>query len=109
MPSKLNTKTCAGWQHQLSPGYYRKVVMLLDSSLKKAFEVTQKNVVDVLILLYFIELIQQQQQESFNNPPQTVSREYCFKSFFKFCNEFPTKTTFPIGIVSFCPNASIFY
>lgn len=54
MPSKLNRKTCAFWQAWLLPA----AVMLLDSSAKGAFHVTQKNVVDRLILLVFIELIQ---------------------------------------------------
>lgn len=42
MPSKLNTKTCAGWQHQLCSGYYQQVVMLLELSVKGAFYITQK-------------------------------------------------------------------
>lgn len=110
MPSKLNTKTCAGWQHQLRPGYYWQVVMLLDSSVKGAFCVTQKNVVDVLILLYFIELIQQQQQERFNNVLQRVSREFSVSKAFSIPTmNFSTKTTFPIGFVNFCLNTSIFY
>lgn len=110
MPSKLNTNTCAGRQHQLSPGYYRQVVMLLDSSVKGALCVTQKNVVDVLILLYFIELIQQQQQERFNDLPQGVSREFSVSKAFSIPTmNFPTKTTFPVGIVNFWPNASISY
>lgn len=72
MPSKLNRKTCVFWQAWLLPA----VAMLLDSSVKGAFYVTQKNVVDVLILLFFIEQIQQQNQERFNSLPQRVSREF---------------------------------
>lgn len=75
MPSKLNTKTCAGWEHQLCFGYYQQVVMLLELSVKGAFYVTQKNVVDVLILLYFIELIQEQNQKRLITYCQRVSRE----------------------------------
>lgn len=72
MPRQLNRKTWAFWQAWLLP----EVAMLLDSSVKGAFYVTQKNVVDVLILLVFIELIQQQKQERFNSLPQRVSREF---------------------------------
>lgn len=83
--------------------------MLLESSVKGAFYVTQKNVVDVLILLYFIELIQQQQEERFNNLPQRVSRAFSISQTFSIStNEFPTEVLFPIGIVNFYLNASIF-
>lgn len=72
MPSKLNRKTWAFWQAWLLPA----VAMLLDSSVKGAFYVTQKNVVDVLVLLVFMELIQQQNHERFNSLSQRVSREF---------------------------------
>lgn len=78
MPSKLNRKTCAFWQAWLLPA----AEMLLDSSVKGAFYVTQKNVVDVLILLVFIELIQQQNQERFNSLPQRGSREFSLQRAF---------------------------
>lgn len=78
MPSKLNRKTCAFWQAWL----LLAAEMLLDSSVKGAFYVTQKNVVDVLIVVVFIELIQQQNQERFNSLPQRGSREFSLQRAF---------------------------
>lgn len=109
MPSKLNTTTCAGWQHQLCSGYYQQVVMLLELGVKGAFYVSQKNVVDVLILLYFMELIQQQNQKRLITYPRESVENFLFQKLFNSYNEFPTKTTFPLGIVNFCINAPIFF
>lgn len=37
MPSELNIKKHAGWQHQPSAGHYQQVVMLFESNIKGGF------------------------------------------------------------------------